>query len=102
MFNQFTFHHVSIKTMCMVSDKLAGKTFTFHHVSIKTMLTDSIVDCIYLNSHSTMYLLKLVITSKIQPTNLFTFHHVSIKTNHFLSKIFATYYSHSTMYLLKQ
>ena len=32
----FTFHHVSIKTMCMVSDKLAGKTFTFHHVSIKT------------------------------------------------------------------
>ena len=119
----FTFHHVSIKTICnlnliflninshstmyllkLIVDHAfsAFKKFTFHHVSIKT--------CGYFR----IYISKVEFTFhhvsiKTSPyvacwseRNGFTFHHVSIKTNIDMDTYDIYYYSHSTMYLLKR
>ena len=59
---RFTFHHVSIKTIPANAKIFRGNLFTFHHVSIKTITATKIaVDD--LDSHSTMYLLKLDLLS---------------------------------------
>ena len=55
-----------------------------------------------MNSHSTMYLLKLHITEKEYNRLIaFTFHHVSIKTQTEYTLEIVNTHSHSTMYLLK-
>ena len=59
-------------------------------------------NCVLLNSHSTMYLLKLAITFTYSNRSPFTFHHVSIKTEYYINSFHFTRNSHSTMYLLKQ
>ena len=76
---KFTFHHVSIKTKYPPNSIRERYTFTFHHVSIKTCQLRSMYDNL-LHSHSTMYLLKLLINFYCYPFRL---------------------HSHSTMYLLK-
>ena len=76
---QFTFHHVSIKTLLNLSRKEFYSQFTFHHVSIKT---------IYCFAASVF-------------VNIFTFHHVSIKTKNHSIDMTRYANSHSTMYLLK-
>ena len=53
--------------------------FTFHHVSIKTMEGTKKREN-EIHSHSTMYLLKLLHFSSKILMSRFTFHHVSIKT----------------------
>ena len=54
--------------------------FTFHHVSIKTEQPREDIT-IFVNSHSTMYLLKQQAQNLIRVNGIeFTFHHVSIKT----------------------
>ena len=78
---EFTFHHVSIKTNLRKIAIPAPTTFTFHHVSIKTSLALHQHTSHNQNSHSTMYLLK--------PAG----------SNERINKISN---SHSTMYLLKQ
>ena len=78
-----------------------NKEFTFHHVSIKTLFIAR-PDCPLQDSHSTMYLLKRVSYPDAQEFETkFTFHHVSIKTIKSLHSNSSKYYSHSTMYLLK-
>ena len=54
---RFTFHHVSIKTIPANAKIFRGNLFTFHHVSIKTDQPREDIT-IFVNSHSTMYLLK--------------------------------------------
>ena len=74
--------------------------FTFHHVSIKTM---ELVTTTYFphDSHSTMYLLKRCATRRSILCTRFTFHHVSIKTDFGMYENVKNIDSHSTMYLLK-
>ena len=120
---KFTFHHVSIKTIHYLNKNETVSLFTFHHVSIKTgqypayeynppnshstmyLLKLMPVDTPsrwYSNSHSTMYLLKLLSQSvACTYAFLFTFHHVSIKTAQGNRRAPPDNHSHSTMYLLK-
>ena len=78
--SSFTFHHVSIKTIILVTATLITAIFTFHHVSIKT----------------------LPFPSGFFNELTFTFHHVSIKTHYHHTGPDLNPYSHSTMYLLKR
>ena len=78
---RFTFHHVSIKTPRIYDNGSNDRKFTFHHVSIKTDQPREDIT-IFVNSHSTMYLLKQKTLDDEGSISLeFTFHHVSIKTN---------------------
>ena len=97
----FTFHHVSISTVCMTASGCNIALFTFHHVSISTVSPYPYnQQQIYL--HSTMYLFQRIfcafnhlpdciyippciyfncVSLSIKSTVLlFTFHHVSIST----------------------
>ena len=80
LYNIFTFHYVSIKTIYQALRVTFLSGFTFHYVSIKTDFSSvQIVFICYL--HSTMYLLKLSGIPTACLTNGFTFHYVSIKTH---------------------
>ena len=76
----FTFHNVSISTVPAILFSLLFIVFTFHNVSISTIQavdTNSLVATL----HSTMYL--FLHTSSLLPVQLpgyFTFHNVSIST----------------------
>ena len=77
------------------------KRFTFHHVSIKTP-TRKRIGFLYVDSHSTMYLLKLELiinTNKYLPDSHSTMYLLKPYSCFFFSKSFLN--SHSTMYLLK-
>ena len=63
--------------------------FTFHYVSIKSMCNYMLSKSMT-NLHSTMYLLNLVKAMTVFLNGSFTFHYVSIKSNFEIGNIFDT------------
>ena len=53
---KFTFHYVSIKSSRCIFQFVFVPSFTFHYVSIKSLFM-TLICAIYLDLHSTMYLL---------------------------------------------
>ena len=82
---KFTFHHVSIKTMCHKSATFCN-FYSHSTMYLLKRLPKYIYYLQYMNSHSTMYLLKLYICWLTLRRTSFTFHHVSIKTKQQLRK----------------
>ena len=82
LYQEFTFHYVSIKSKVESTYTEMGGEFTFHYVSIKSVLLTEIDLEIYKNLHSTMYLLNLTLRYRNRnQAFIFTFHYVSIKSH---------------------